>query len=51
MKKLVYLLGLFLATQMPTEAQNNAFSVQTTVENGVIEGNYDTCLLYTSRCV
>lgn len=42
MKKLVYLLGLFLATQMPTEAQNNAFSVQTTVENGVIEGNYDT---------
>lgn len=42
MKKLVYLLGLFLATQMSTEAQNNAFSVQTTVENGVIEGNYDT---------
>lgn len=42
MKKLVYLLGLFLATQIPTEAQNNAFSVQTTVENGVIEGNYDT---------
>ncbi len=23
-------------------AQNNAFSVQTTIENGIIEGNYDT---------
>ena len=42
MKKIVYLLGLFLTFQMTTEAQNNAFPVQTTVENGVIEGNYDT---------
>lgn len=42
MRKIVYLLGLFLTFQMTTEAQNNAFPVQTTVENGVIEGNYDT---------
>jgi len=42
MKKIVYLLGLFLSFQLASEAQNNAFSVQTTIENGVIEGNYDT---------
>ncbi len=42
MKKIVYLLGLSFAFGMTTYAQNNAFSVQTTVENGIIEGNYDT---------
>ncbi|MFN8347077.1 MAG: carboxylesterase family protein [Spirosomataceae bacterium] len=42
MKKIAYLLGLFLIVHMTSNAQNNAFSVQTTVENGIIEGNYDT---------
>jgi para-nitrobenzyl esterase len=43
MKKIAYCLGLCLSLQMGANAQNNnAFSVQITVENGVIEGNYDT---------
>lgn len=42
MSKIVYLLGLSLTICMASFAQNNAFSVQATVENGVIEGNYDT---------
>lgn len=42
MSKIVYLLGLSLTICMTSFAQNNAFSVQATVENGVIEGNYDT---------
>lgn len=42
MLKIVYLLGLSLTICMASFAQNNAFSVQTTIENGAIEGNYDT---------
>ncbi len=43
MKKIAYCLGLYVSLQMGANAQNNnAFSVQTTIENGVIEGNYDT---------
>ena len=43
MKKIAYFLGICLSLQMGANAQNNnAFAVQTTVENGIIEGNYDT---------
>ena len=42
MLKIVYLLGLSLTICIASFAQNNAFSVQTTIENGAIEGNYDT---------
>jgi len=43
MKKIAYFLGVCLSLQMGANAQNNnAFAVQTTVENGIIEGNYDT---------
>jgi para-nitrobenzyl esterase len=43
MKKIVYLLGLLGLVNFSGMAQgNNAFAVQTTIENGVIEGNYDT---------
>ncbi len=43
MKKIAYFLGFCLSLQMEANAQNNnAFSVQTTIENGTIEGNYDT---------
>jgi para-nitrobenzyl esterase len=43
MKKIAYFLGICLSLQMGVNAQNNnAFAVQTTIENGIIEGNYDT---------
>jgi para-nitrobenzyl esterase len=43
MKKISYLVVLFLFSGLVLNAQNNnAFSVQTTIENGSIEGNYDT---------
>lgn len=43
MKKIVYLFGLLCLANFSGMAQgNNAFAVQTTIENGVIEGNYDT---------
>ena len=43
MKKIVYLFGLICLANFSGMAQgNNAFAVQATIENGVIEGNYDT---------
>jgi para-nitrobenzyl esterase len=43
MKRKGYLFGLLCLLTISAMAQtNNDFSVQTTVENGVIEGNYDT---------
>jgi para-nitrobenzyl esterase len=43
MKKTVYFLGLLCLLSISAIAQNNnAFSVQVTIENGTIEGNYDT---------
>ena len=42
MKKIIYLFSILSLPFMAAKAQNNAFSVQTTIENGVIEGNYDT---------
>lgn len=43
MKRKGYLLGILCLLSGAVMAQNNnAFAVQTTVENGIIEGNYDT---------
>lgn len=43
MKKIVYLCGLLCLVNFSGKAQgNNIFAVQATIENGVIEGNYDT---------
>ena len=43
MKKIVYLIGLVYLINLSGMAQsNNTLAVQTTIENGVIEGNYDT---------
>lgn len=43
MKRKGYLLGVLCLLSSAAMAQNNnAFAVQTTVENGIIEGNYDT---------
>jgi para-nitrobenzyl esterase len=43
MKKVICLLSLFMLAAAFTHAQSiNTFAVQTTIENGVIEGNYDT---------
>jgi para-nitrobenzyl esterase len=43
MNKICYFVSLFLLASMVAQAQgNNAFAVQTTIENGIIEGNYDT---------
>jgi len=43
MKKISITIGLFLALVSSLYAQsNNAFPVQVKVENGIIEGNYDT---------
>jgi para-nitrobenzyl esterase len=43
MKKICYLISLFFTCNLMAQAQNNnAFAVQTTIENGIIEGNYDT---------
>ena len=43
MKKITCLSILFAGLCLEISAQNkNAFPVQTTIENGTIEGNYDT---------
>lgn len=43
MRKICYFVSLFLLSNMIANAQgNNSFAVQTTIENGIIEGNYDT---------
>lgn len=43
MKKIFYLTALCCFATLSSMAQgNNAFAVQTTVQNGIIEGNYDT---------
>jgi para-nitrobenzyl esterase len=42
MTKNTFLMGLLCLLTFSAMAQNNAFAVQTTVENGRIEGNYDT---------
>lgn len=43
MKKIFYAAALCCMTTISSMAQgNNAFAVQTTIQNGVIEGNYDT---------
>jgi para-nitrobenzyl esterase len=43
MKKLISLFTLIMFVAIATNAQtNNAFAVQTSIENGIIEGNYDT---------
>lgn len=43
MKRKGYLLGILCLLSGAVMAQsNNTFAVQTTVENGIIEGNYDT---------
>jgi para-nitrobenzyl esterase len=43
MKKIFYLAALSCFITFSSLAQgNNAFAVQTTVQNGIIEGNYDT---------
>jgi para-nitrobenzyl esterase len=43
MKKIVYLFGLICLANFSGMAQsNNNLAVQATIENGVIEGNYDT---------
>ena len=43
MKKTLYLLALTLLMNVESYSQsNNLFAVQTSIENGMIEGNYDT---------
>ncbi|MFN8431783.1 MAG: carboxylesterase family protein [Spirosomataceae bacterium] len=42
MKKRFFLFFLLIALTFCGRAQNNAFSVQTKISNGIIEGNYDT---------
>ena len=43
MNKLIFLISfLFLSSIVMTAQNNNDFLVQTTIEHGVIEGNYDT---------
>ncbi|WP_259015862.1 carboxylesterase/lipase family protein [Emticicia fluvialis] len=43
MRKICYFLSLLLLASTAVQAQgNNAFAVQTTIANGIIEGNYDT---------
>jgi para-nitrobenzyl esterase len=41
MKKIFFLFAFYTISITSLQAQNNFFSVQTKVENGVIEGNYD----------
>lgn len=42
MKKIAFII-VFISFMFDSSfAQNNAFAVQTTIENGIIEGNYDT---------
>lgn len=42
MKKITYLFLFFALMQTNLKAQTNAFAVQAKIENGLIEGNYDT---------
>lgn len=43
MDKICYFVSLLLLSNLMAHAQgNNGFAVQTTIENGTIEGNYDT---------
>ncbi len=43
MKKIIYLFALIIFNNLELSAQNvNSFSVQTKIENGLIEGNYNT---------
>lgn len=42
MKKSLYLFAFTMFFTCKVNAQNNAFAVQTTIENGIVEGNYDT---------
>lgn len=42
MKKSLYLFAFTMFFTCKVNAQNNAFAIQTTIENGIIEGNYDT---------
>lgn len=43
MKKIIYLFSLITFATIITNAQsNNIFAVQTNIENGTIEGNYDS---------
>lgn len=42
MKKSLYLFAFTMFFTCKVNAQNNAFAVQTTLENGIVEGNYDT---------
>ncbi|MEY4539028.1 MAG: hypothetical protein RLZZ306_785, partial [Bacteroidota bacterium] len=43
MKKIIYIFSLLCLIHFSGMAQsNNMMAVQTTIENGVIEGNYDT---------
>jgi para-nitrobenzyl esterase len=41
-KHIAYTLIVALIFGFRAQAQNNAFAVQTTIKNGIIEGNYDT---------
>ncbi len=42
MKKLIFLVLLVVIKISSMAQSNNAFAVQTTLDNGIIEGNYDT---------
>jgi para-nitrobenzyl esterase len=43
MKRILYLMGIMMGITIGCYAQNtNAFAVQTKIEHGIIEGNYDT---------
>ncbi len=42
MKKIIFLVFLVIINITTNAQENNAFAVQATIENGVIEGNYDT---------
>lgn len=42
MKKIIFLVFLIIINITTNAQENNAFAVQATIENGVIEGNYDT---------
>ena len=43
MKKFLFLVVTIIALQLEVNSQsNNAFAVQAKIENGIIEGNYNT---------
>ncbi len=42
MKKIIFLVFLVIIDITTNAQENNAFAVRATIENGVIEGNYDT---------